>query len=144
MSKVSNITSADEQGIELEFVEQLRAGFPSPAADYTGERIDIVREMTPHPDTTFYARVVGDSMRDAGILDGDIAVIDRSLEPHNGSFVVAYIDNEFTLKEYQLNRSGEFAMLIPHNPDFQPIRVDAGDNFRVWGVVTHIVHKFRK
>lgn len=144
MSKLSNITSADELGIELEFVEQLQAGFPSPAADYTGEQIDIVREMTPHPETTFYAHVVGDSMRDAGILDGDIAVIDRSLEPYNGSFVVAYIDNEFTLKEYRLDSSGQFALLIPHNLEFKPIRVEAGDNFCVWGVVTHVVHKFRK
>ena len=143
MSKIANITSADEQGLELEFIEQLHAGFPSPAADHTGERIDIVREMTPHPETTFYARVVGDSMRDAGILDGDIAVVDRSLEPYNGNFVVAYIDNEFTLKEYRLDSSGQFAMLIPHNPEFKPIRVDSEDNFCIWGIVTHVVHKCR-
>jgi len=143
MSKLINITeaSAEESAMELDFLESLKAGFPSPAADHTGERIDLVREMTPHPDTTFYARVAGDSMRDAGILDGDIAVVDRSLEPFNGNYVVAFIDNEFTLKEYRIDPNGKGAMLIPHNPEFQPIHISEGDNFRIWGVVTHVVHR---
>lgn len=84
----------------LEFAESIHAGFPSPAADHAGERINLAREMTPHPETTFYAHVEGDSMRDAGILDGDIVVVDRSLNPKNGDFIVAYIDGEYTLKEF--------------------------------------------
>lgn len=137
--------------MQLEFLEALHAGFPSPAADHIGERIDMVHEMNPHPETTFYARVAGDSMRDAGILDGDIVVIDRSLEPHNGDFVAAFIDGEYTLKEYRLDNASSSgssqpscAWLIPHNPDYSPIRVTAADDFRIWGVVTHAIHKTRQ
>lgn len=68
MTKIANLTPAEQEGLELEFVDAIRAGFPSPAADYAGERIDIVRELSTHPDTTFYAQVNGDSMRDAGLL----------------------------------------------------------------------------
>ena len=135
---VPNISSEE---LALEFAESIHAGFPSPAADHNGERINLVREMTPHPETTFYAHVEGDSMRDAGILDGDIVVVDRSLEPKNGDFIVAYIDNEYTLKEFKMDANGQCAWLIPHNPDFQPIRVDKDSNFQVWGVVTYAIHK---
>jgi len=143
MSKLINITGAQEEAkaLELEFVESLKAGFPSPAADHTGERIDIVRELTPHPDTTFYARVSGESMCEVGILDGDIAIVDRSLEPYNGNYVVAYIDNEFTLKEFRRDEKG--IHLIPHNTSFPVIEIGENDNFSIWGVVTHVVHKCR-
>lgn len=143
MARLTNITEAEQTAFELEFAEAIHAGFPSPAADHTGERIDIAREMTPHPETTFFAHVEGDSMRDAGILDGDIVVVDRSLAPKNGDFIIAYIDNEYTLKEFQMDESGQCAWLIPHNPDFQPIRVTAESNFQVWGVVTYAIHSLR-
>lgn len=142
MSKLNNLTTADEQqSLELEFSDEIHAGFPSPAADHTGERIDMVHEMTPHPDSTFYARVEGDSMRDAGILDGDIVVIDRSLEPTNGDFIAAFIDGEYTLKEYRLDELNQCAYLIPHNPDFATIKVTGDNDFIVWGVVTYAIHK---
>ena len=144
MAKIIDLTEADESALALEFAESIHAGFPSPAADHTGERIDLAREMTPNPDTTFYAHVEGDSMRDAGILDGDVVVVDRSLEPKNGDFIIAYIDGEYTLKEFKMDPSGACAWLIPHNPDFQPIRVDKDSNFSVWGVVTYAIHKTRR
>lgn len=143
MSRITNITPAEEQGLELEFIEAIRAGFPSPAADHIGERIDIVREMTTHPETTFYARVSGESMCDAGLLDGDIIVIDKSLEPHNGDYIVAAIDGEFTIKEFRYKQGDDHGYLVPHNQQFQPIEVNATNNFSVWGVVTHCIHKFR-
>lgn len=143
MAKLTDITDSEAQELALEFAENIHAGFPSPAADHAGERIDLAREMTPHPETTFYAHVQGDSMRDAGILDGDIVVVDRSLEPNNGDFIVAYIDGEYTIKEFKKDESGQCAWLIPHNPDFQPIRVTAESNFIVWGVITYAVHKTR-
>ena len=77
------------------------------------------------------------------ILDGDLVVVDRSLDPKNGDFIVAYIDGEYTLKEFKMDESGECAWLIPHNPDFQPIRVDKNNEFTVWGVVTYAIHKTR-
>lgn len=131
------------ESIELPLAEGVRAGFPSPAADYAGDRIDLVREMVRHPETTFYARVDGDSMQDAGIYSGDIVVIDRSLEPRNGDFVAACIDGEFTLKEYQYDAASGTVLLLPHNPLFSPIRITKEQQFVVWGVVTHSIHKTR-
>ena len=75
MSKLIDITESEQSELALEFAESIHAGFPSPAADYSGDRINLARVMTPHPETTFYAHVEGDSMRDAGILDGDIVVV---------------------------------------------------------------------
>lgn len=144
ITKITSLTPAEEEGMELEFAEAIHAGFPSPASDHTGERIDMIRELNRHPETTFYAMVSGDSMCDAGLLDGDIVVIDKSLEPRNGDFIVAAIDGEFTIKEFQYNRKDNFAMLIPHNPDYQPIKVTEVNNFSVWGVITHCIHKTRK
>lgn len=144
MPFITNITEAEESAFELEFAEAIRAGFPSPAADHAGERIDIVHELNPHPATTFYARVDGDSMRDAGILDGDIIVIDRSLQPKNGDFIVAYIDGEYTLKEFRIDESIHGAWLIPHNPDYRPIPVTDENRFEIWGIVTHAIHSTRR
>ena len=76
MAKINGLTAAEQAGLELEFAEEIHAGFPSPAAEHAGERIDIVREMSRHPETTFYAMVSGESMRDAGLQDGDIIAID--------------------------------------------------------------------
>ena len=143
MPKLTDITEAEESALALEFAEALHAGFPSPAADHSGERINLTKEMSPNPETTFYAHIEGDSMRDAGILDGDIVVVDRSLEPKSGDIIVAYLDGEYTVKEFRMDTSGRFAWLIPHNPDFQPIRVESDSNFSVWGVVTYAVHKVK-
>ena len=140
--QLSQITLAAQASPELALAEHLHAGFPSPAADCT-ERIDITHEIIRHPDTTFYARIQGDSMRDAGIFNGDLVVIDRSLQASDGDYVAAYIDGEFTVKEFRSDPSGQCAWLIPHNPDFQPIRVTAESNFQVWGVVTYAIHKTR-
>ena len=128
-------------GIELEIAEGLQAGFPSPAADHAGETIDLTREMVRHPESTFYARIAGDSMIEAGIREGDIVVIDRSLEASNGDFVVACVDGEFTIKEYQFDSKNQCVWLIPHNQNYTKIKVTEENNFSVWGVVTYCVHK---
>ena len=125
----------------LELAENVRAGFPSPAYDHMNDRIDILHELVPHPYTTFYARVQGDSMRDAGILDGDIVVVDRSREARDGNFVVACIDGDFTIKEFRHDPSGTCAWLIPHNNAYTPIKVTEESSFLVWGVITHAIHK---
>ena len=144
MATINGLTAADNAGLELEFADEIHAGFPSPAAEYAGERIDIVRELSRHPDTTFYAMVSGESMREAGLQNGDIIVIDKSLTPKNGDIIVAAIDGEFTIKEFRMDSSGQCAWLIPHNETYQPIRVTEEDNFSVWGVVTHCIHKTRR
>ena len=143
MSEVlSNITSAEQKSPELALAEHLHAGFPSPAADCT-ERIDITRELVRHPETTFYARIEGDSMQDAGIFSGDLVVIDRSIQASDGDYVAAYIDGEFTVKEFQSDPSGQCAWLIPHNDKYSKIRVDDENAFIIWGVITHTIHDVR-
>lgn len=142
-STLTHISEAEPMGLSLELAEGLHAGFPSPAQDHAGETIDLAREMVRHPESTFYARIAGNSMQEAGILDGDIVVIDRSLMAKNGDFVVACIDGEFTVKEFQLDEKNQCAWLVPHNKDYQAIRVTADNQFCVWGVITHCVHQFR-
>ena len=140
--QLTNITSAEQVSPELALAEHLHAGFPSPAADCT-ERIDITRELIRHPETTFYARIDGDSMQDAGIFSGDLVVIDRSLQASDGDFVAAYIDGEFTVKEFRSDPSGKCAWLIPHNDKYLKIRVDDENAFIIWGVITAAVHRLK-
>jgi DNA polymerase V len=122
----------------------IRAGFPSPAQDYLHDTLDFNRDMIHHPEATFYARVDGDSMRDAGILEGDIAVIDRSLQAQSGDIVVAYIDGEFTIKRLDLTHRPEgYIELVPANPAYKTIRIDNPDEFRVWGVIVWTIHNWR-
>lgn len=140
--QLKNITPSQIGSPELVLAEHLHAGFPSPASDCT-ERIDITREIIRHPETTFYASIEGESMRDAGIYDGDIVVIDRSLQASDGDYVAAYIDGEFTVKEFRLDKSHQCAWLIPHNKAFSPIRVTEENAFIIWGVITFTIHKVR-
>ena len=131
--------------LDLPLVDDgIKAGFPSPAQDYLTESIDLNKELVRHRESTFYARVSGHSMTDAGISDGDLIVIDKSLEACDGDFIVAYIDGEFTLKEFKQDPSGKFGWLIPHNKDFAPIKVDEDNDFMIWGVLTYTIKKIRK
>lgn len=122
----------------------IKAGFPSPAQDYLTGTIDLNRELIRHRETTFLARVSGNSLTDAGICDGDIIVIDKSLEAKNGDFVVAFVDGEFTLKEFRLDEKNNCAWLIPHNKDYEPIKVTEENQFLVWGVLTYTIKHLRK
>lgn len=119
----------------------VKAGFPSPAQDYVSETIDLNKELIDHPATTFYAKCVGDSMEDFGINDGDLLVIDKSLNPKDGDTVVAYIDGDFTLKKIKMDESGDSLWLMPGNPAYSPIHVTKENHFLVWGVVTYCIKK---
>ena len=100
--------------LSLPFADQgVRAGFPSPAQDYMTDSIDLNRELIRHPATTFYARASGDSMKDCGIDDGDLLVIDKALEPRDGDIVVAFIDGEFTLKTVRFDDKDKIKTFIP-------------------------------
>ena len=118
-----------------------RAGFPSPAQDYMSESIDLNRELVRHPATTFYARAVGDSMKGCGIDDGDLLVIDKSIEPREGDIVVAFIDGEFTLKKVKPEPDGSCLWLMPANEDYPPIKVTEDNHFVVWGVLTYNIKR---
>lgn len=119
----------------------IHAGFPSPATDYMTQAIDLNRELVKHPAATFYGRVVGDSMIDAGVEEGDILVIDRALEPQEGDMAVCFVDGEFTLKH--LHFHGEALTLVPANEKYPAIEVDEGVDFKMWGVVTYVIKKIR-
>jgi len=137
------ITGEFEKRLQLQFAPSVRAGFPSPAEDYLNESLDFNRDLIKHPEATFYGRVQGDSMIGAGICDGDIAVIDRSIEAEHGNVVVAYINNEFTVKFLDLSHKKDgYIELKPANDAFQPIRIDEDDNFEVWGVVIWTIKKW--
>ena len=130
--------------LELQFANSIKAGFPSPAEDYLGESLDFNRDMIRNPEATFYGQVEGNSMMDVGICDGDIAVIDRSIEPQHGDVVVGYINEEFTMKFLDLTHKSEgWIELRPANKEFHPIRVDESANFRVWGVVLYTIKKWK-
>ena len=144
MSKIHLIKGEFKEKLDLLFAPGVKAGFPSPAGDYLHESLDFNRDLIKHPEATFYGRVDGDSMEDAGICDGDIAVIDRSLEPQNGNIVVAYINNEFTIKYLDLtHRKDGYIELRPANKKYKPIRIDESDNFEVWGVVVWTIKCWR-
>ena len=136
MNNIQIIQGNFEKKLDLPIAEGLKAGFPSPAEDYSHETLDFNRDLIRNPEATFYGKVEGDSMIEAGINDGDIAVIDRSLEPRDGDIVVGYINEEFTIKYLDLShRNDGYIELRPANKDFKPIRIDEDDDFEVWGVV---------
>lgn len=116
----------------------IRAGFPSPAQDYMEMAIDLNKELVKHPASTFYGRVVGDSMKDAGIFEGDILVIDKSLEPQTGDMAVCFIDGEFTIKYIEIRRNTVW--LIPGNEAYAPLKVTSQNEFMIWGIVTYSIH----
>ena len=117
----------------------VRAGFPSPVDDHLEERLDLTRLVVTHPDATFYARVEGDSMKDECVEDGDLLVVDKSLDPQDGNLVVSYIDGEFTLKRIRL--TDDKILLVPANKKYPTIEIDPQSDFRVWGIVRYVVKK---
>ena len=140
MKSITILDSEFGKELKLQIAPELRAGFPSPAEEYLHDSLDFNRDLIKHPETTFYGRVCGDSMIEAGINDGDIAVIDKSREPHNGSIVVAFINKEFTIKYLDTTHKEDgYIELRPANPKYKPIRIDKGDEFEVWGVVVYTI-----
>ena len=140
MKDIETIEGQFAEGLDMQLAPELRAGFPSPAEEYIHDSLDFNRDLIRHPESTFYGRVKGDSMSEAGINEGDIAVIDRSREARDGSIVVAYIGGEFTIKYLDLTHRQEgYIELRPANPRYQPIRIDSGDGFEVWGVVIYTI-----
>ena len=118
-----------------------RAGFPSPAADHRVVRLDLNAELVQHEEATMLVRVKGDSMRDAGIFDGNLLVVDKSLSAQHGDIVVAVLDGDFTVK--QLYRKGPVVKLLPAHPDYPEIVPAPGQELRIWGVVTSTIRRFR-
>lgn len=123
--------------LELPVLSGISAGFPSPAMDFVDISIDLNRHLIKHPSATFYGRVKGLSMKDAGIDDGDLLIIDKSIEPTDGKIVVCYVDGEFTLKRISIQI--DEVWLMPANENYKPIVLTKDNDLRIWGVVTHII-----
>ena len=141
MSELILYNAETLMALELPFADEgVRAGFPSPAQSYMENAIDLNRDLVHHPESTFYARVVGDSMIDADLHEGDILVVDRSVEAQDGDIAVCVVDGEFTVKRLSMKADG--IVLVPANTDYQPIRVGEADRFEVWGVVTYVIKRY--
>ena len=121
-------------------IEQgISAGFPSPADDFKEIRISLDRELVKNKDATFYARVSGDSMIEAGLDDGDLIIIDRSLNPENGKIAVCFVDGEFTVKRIIKQRQKLY--LKPENKKFNKIEIKEENELIIWGIVTYVIKK---
>jgi DNA polymerase V len=117
----------------------IAAGFPSPAEDHQVERIDLMQQLVKHPQATFYIRVRGESMRDAGILDGSVVLVDRAITPADGQIVLAVVDGDFTCKTLRLNPQG--LRLQAAHPDYPDIVPKDGQSVEIWGVVVATIHQ---
>ena len=116
------------------------AGFPSPAEDYMHSKLDLNDLLIEHPSATYYVRVNGDSMLGAGILNGDLLIVDRSLEVTNNCIVVAHIDGEFTVK--RIKKVNNKMFLQPENKNHKAIEINENMDFELFGVVAHAIHHF--
>ncbi len=117
----------------------ISAGFPSPAGDFKEERISLDKELIKNKEATFFARVSGESMINAGLEDGDLIVIDRSLEPTNNKIAVCFIDGEFTVKRLQVKKNKIW--LKPENTNYKAIEVKEDNELIIWGIVTNVIKK---
>jgi DNA polymerase V len=139
-TKVDIYSTSTETALEVSVIpSDISAGFPSPALDFTDISIDLNKQLIKHPSATFYGRVKGESMKDAGINDGDLLVIDKSIEPQTGKIAVCYLDGEFTLKRIKIDKKGVW--LMPENSDYKPIKMEENNTLLVWGIVTHVIKK---
>lgn len=119
--------------------EGISAGFPSPADDFKEIRISLDKELIKNTESTFYARVSGDSMENAGLSDGDLIVIDRSLNPENKKIAVCYLEGEFTVK--RIIKKNNKIYLKPENKNYKEIEIKDDDELIVWGIVTYLIKK---
>lgn len=127
-----------ENSNELPFIAGgIKAGFPSPAADFDETKISLDNVLVKNREATFYAKASGNSMIGAGIDDGDILVIDRSIEAQNNKIAVCFIDGEFTVKRIQIEKNCVY--LMPENSQFQPIKVTEENQLIIWGIVTYVI-----
>lgn len=135
-----NLVDETEEVLLL-FGATVRAGFPSPAADYSADPIDLNKYISENPTATFLARVEGDSMIGAHIEPGDLAVIDRSVKAATGNIVLAFVEGEFTIKRVLFREDGTY--LQAENPNYKTIKIDREDGGHIWGVVVGVIKKFK-
>ena len=139
------ITLEDAKRLKLPYFEQVAAGFPSPASDYQHESLDMNEKFVHHPEASYFVRVKGESMTGVGILDGDICLADRQEEIADGNIVVAFVNGGLTVKTLDTSTKEQgFLRLLPANPAYKPIIIDANDQFILQGKVTSVHRDTRK
>jgi len=121
------------------YMTSIEAGFPSPADDYIEGSLDLNQHLIKHPAATFFVRVSGESMINAGIFPGDILIVDRSLEAVDKKIVIAVINGELTVKRLRIRSGNPF--LEPENAQYQTIKITPDMAFEIWGVVTNVIHR---
>lgn len=117
----------------------ISAGFPVPADDFNETRISLDDELIRNKDATFFAKVKGQSMINAGLDDNDLLVIDRSLAPTNNKIAVCFLDGEFTVKRLRVEKNEVW--LQPENPNYPIINITEDNDFVIWGIVTNVIKK---
>lgn len=129
-----------ENHMKLPFADGgIYAGFPSPAQDYMDIALDLNEVLIKHPSATFFGRVKGNSLQDAGVDEGDILIIDKSIAASDGDMAVCFVDGDFTLKFIQHDGNG--ILLIPANRAYEPIRITEENDFQIWGIVTYTIKR---
>lgn len=139
--EIKKIEENSDMSLQM-FENRIQAGFPSPVQGAFADSVDLNHELINNPAATFCARVIGDSMVDSGINEGDLLIIDRSVDPHDGDIAVCYIDGDFTVKRIVIDNKG--LSLVPANRKFPVIRVPQDSNFIIWGIVSHIIKKLKR
>ncbi len=139
-NKIKIFKSNDKNSSSNIFIRDgISAGFPSPASDFEESRISLEKVLVKNKEATFYARVSGESMKDAGLNDGDILVIDRSEEVKNNKIAVCYLNGEFTVKRVKIEK--DYVYLLPENKKYSPIKITEENELIVWGIVTYVIKK---
>ena len=131
-----SIVNSEEHDL---FLSKVAAGFPSPADNYVDKKLDLNEHLISNKAATFFLIAKGDSMVDAGIYDGDLLIVDRSISGTNGKVVIAILDGEFTVKRLRSEKGSLY--LDPENEKYASIEIKEGNDFKVWGVVTYVIHK---
>jgi len=144
-TKVKIVYKPDRSTKHLQpiFMAKVPAGFPSPAADYEEDKLDLNKHLIRNPAATFFVRVAGDSMVKAGIHDGDLLVVDRSIKPRDKNVVIAVLNGELTVKRIRISKNKRLSLkltLEAENENYRSQEINEEMEFEVWGVVTNVIH----
>ena len=131
-------SASGDNETEIPLIGGVKAGFPSPAQDFIAQAIDLNKYIIKHPAATYFALVNGVSM-DTDLSEGDLLVVDGSLDPQDGKIAVCFVDGEFTVKKIRIEK--DRCLLVPSNPDYPVIEVNKDNDFTIWGIVTYVIKK---
>ena len=131
-------SASGDNETEIPLIGGVKAGFPSPAQDFIAQAIDLNKYIIKHTSATYFALVKGVSM-DTDLSEGDLLVVDRSLDPQDGKIAVCFVDGEFTVKKIRIEK--DRCLLVPSNPDYPVIEVNKDNDFTIWGIVTYVIKK---